>query len=127
MDNILLPCRLSKGIKLSENHRKRALELARELGLGDKHGRFVRRLSQGERQRVAVCRALLLRPPLLLCDEPTGNLDPTNKQLILEILFDHAHRSGATVLAVTHDQGVLDRFDETFDVGQFHAVGNNHR
>ena len=79
LDNILLPCRITRQVKLNQSHRDRAVELARQVGLDDKLRRFVRQLSQGERQRVAVCRALLLRPPLLLCDEPTGNLDPTNK------------------------------------------------
>ena len=123
LDNILLPCRITSRIELNQKRRNRAIELAQQVGLGDKLHRFVRQLSQGERQRVAVCRALLLQPPLLLCDEPTGNLDPTNKEHVLEILFDYAHKSGATVLAVTHDHGLLNRFDETFDVGQFHATG----
>ena len=127
LDNILLPCRISARVALSQNLRDRATQLAREVGLGDKLRRFVRKLSQGERQRVAICRALLLEPPLLLCDEPTGNLDPINKQHVLEILFDYASRSGATVLAVTHDHGLLDRFVETFDVGQFHATGTGQR
>lgn len=124
LDNILLPCRLDSGVQLNESHFERASELAREVGIGDKQRRYVRRLSQGERQRVAVCRALLLDPPLLLCDEPTGNLDPRNKEHILEILFEYVRRNHATLLAVTHDHGLLSRFDETFDVGQFHAVNS---
>ncbi len=125
LDNILLPCRITGRVQLSQSHRDRATELAREVGLGDKLRRFVRKLSQGERQRVAVCRALLLQPPLLLCDEPTGNLDPANKEHVLDILFDYVRRTGATLLAVTHDHGLLDRFDETFDVGHFHATGRD--
>ena len=125
LDNILLPCRVTARIRLSQAHRERALELAREVGIGDKLRRYVRKLSQGERQRVAVCRALLLEPPLLLCDEPTGNLDPANKEHVLDILFDYVRRTGATLLAVTHDHGMLSRFDETFDVGQFHATGKD--
>lgn len=125
MDNILLPCRVTSRIRLSEAHRDRAVELAREVGIGDKLRRYVRKLSQGERQRVAVCRALLLEPPLLLCDEPTGNLDPANKEHVLDILFDYVRGSDATLLAVTHDHGMLSRFDETFDVGQFHSTGGD--
>ena len=121
LDNILLPCRITSGIGLSQCHRDRAAELACDVGIGDKLRRYARKLSQGERQRVAVCRALLLQPPLLLCDEPTGNLDPANKEHVLDILFDYVSRTGATLLAVTHDHAMLDRFDQTFDVGQFHA------
>lgn len=93
------------------------------MGLKDKLRRYVRRLSQGERQRVALCRALLLEPPLLLCDEPTGNLDPVNKEHVLEILFNYVRRSNTTLLTVTHDHELLSRFDETVDVKQFHRRG----
>lgn len=122
LDNILMPCRITSRIGLTQTHRERAAQLAREVGIGDKLGRYARKLSQGERQRVAICRALLLEPPLLLCDEPTGNLDPANKEHVLDILFGYAQRTGATLLAVTHDHGLLDRFDETVDVGFYHAA-----
>lgn len=126
MDNILLPCRVTSRIRLNPAHRNRATELANQVGIGDKLQRFVRKLSQGERQRVAICRALLLEPPLLLCDEPTGNLDPTNKDHVLDILFEYTQRNQATLLAVTHDHQLLERFDETIDVGQFHVVGEGN-
>ncbi len=125
LDNILLPCRITSGVRLAQQNRERAAELARELGVADKLRRYVRKLSQGERQRVAVCRALLLEPPLLLCDEPTGNLDPANKEHVLGILFDYARRTKSTLLVVTHDHGLLGQFDETFDVGQFHDLGED--
>jgi ABC-type lipoprotein export system ATPase subunit len=90
------------------------------VGIRDKLRRFVRRLSQGERQRMALCRALLLKPPILLCDEPTGNLDPDNKEHVLDILFDYVHRNETTMLTVTHDHEMLTRFDRTVDVRDFH-------
>jgi len=120
LDNILLPCRITPAIQLHRTHRDRAVELARDVGLADKLRRYVRRLSQGERQRVAICRALLLEPSLLLCDEPTGNLDPTNKQQVLRILFDYVRRHDVTLLTVTHDYELLSQFDETIDCNQFH-------
>ncbi len=123
LDNILLPCWVTSRVRLTPKHRERAAELAQDVGVGDKLRRYVRKLSQGERQRVGICRALLLRPPLLLCDEPTGNLDPANKQHVLDILFDYARQSGATLLTVTHDHALLDRFDATLDVGRFQVVG----
>ena len=90
------------------------------MGIADKLHRYVRRLSQGERQRVAVCRALLPEPPLLLCDEPTGNLDPANKGHVLDILADYVDKTGATLVTVTHDHEILDRFDRVIDFKLFH-------
>ena len=99
--------------------RERAAALADRVGIGDKLRRSTRKLSQGERQRVAVCRAILPEPEVLLADEPTGNLDPANKDLVLDILFDYAGERGITLLTVTHDHGVLDRFDRVIDVEEW--------
>jgi putative ABC transport system ATP-binding protein len=63
---------------------------------------------------------------LLLCDEPTGNLDPANKEHVLEILFDYVHRHDTTLLTVTHDHQMLARFDKTIDFRQFQEVGGDH-
>lgn len=115
LDNILLPCRIVSSISVNPRRRDRAAEVAAEIGIADKLHRYTGNLSQGERQRVALCRALLLRPSLLLCDEPTGNLDPANKQQVLDVLFDYVSRHNATMLTVTHDHQLLDRFDETVD------------
>ena len=122
LNNILLPCRISPAVRLQQKHRDRAAELAREVGIGDKLGRYVRKLSHGERQRVALCRSLLLEPPLLLCDEPTGNLDPKNKEHVLDILFAYVRRNNTTLLTVTHDHQLLPHFDETIDFTQYCAV-----
>ena len=119
LDNILLPYRIAPGLTLDAQVRQRARELAETLEVGDKLRRYVGRLSQGERQRVAVCRALLTQPKLLLADEPTGNLDPVNKQIVLDLLFDELRRSGTTLVTVTHDHGLLARFDRTIDFAQF--------
>jgi len=122
LDNILLPCRVTRSIRLSREHRRRAAELAEEMGIADNLHRYVGRLSQGERQRVAICRALLLSPPLLLCDEPTGNLDPANKRQVLNILLRYVNRKGTTLLTVTHDHELLPHFDKTIDVKEYHVV-----
>ena len=121
MDNILHPYRISVELKLNSAVRERAAELARGMGVGDKLQRRCDSLSQGEKQRAAICRALLAQPELLLADEPTGNLDPVSKERILDLLFDHAASSGATLLAVTHDHEMLPRFDRVIDFHQFHA------
>ena len=125
LDNILLPCRITSAVQIGRKLRDRAVELAREVEIEDKLRRYVRKLSQGERQRVALCRALLLEPPLLLCDEPTGNLDPAAREHVLDVLFDYVDHNQTTLLTVTHDHGLLPRFDETVDLSRFHSPGKD--
>jgi putative ABC transport system ATP-binding protein len=119
LDNVLLPYRIHSSLRLDAAVRERARLLAERLGIGDKLGRRPRELSQGERQRTAVCRALVTEPPLLLADEPTGNLDPINKERVLDALFELIGESGATLLAVTHDHALLSRFDRVIDFERF--------
>jgi len=116
LDNILLPYRINGSLKLNRNVRKRAAELAEQVGLADKLNRLSTRLSHGEKQRVAVCRALIADPVLLLADEPTGNLDPNNTQRVLDILLEAADATGATLVTVTHDHDLLPKFDRHIDV-----------
>ena len=78
MDNILLPFRINRVLTLNGGVRVRAREIASLLSIEDKLSKYPNNLSQGERQRVAICRALLVDPPIILADEPTGNLDPEN-------------------------------------------------
>ncbi|MEQ8764883.1 MAG: ABC transporter ATP-binding protein [Planctomycetota bacterium] len=115
LDNILLPFRVSE-LPLTQEVRERARSLAVAMGLERLLGRPPGRLSQGERQRVALCRALVTRPELILGDEPTGNLDPDTATRILDLLFEQAERSGAALLMVTHDHTILSRFDRTVDL-----------
>jgi putative ABC transport system ATP-binding protein len=123
LDNILLPYRIHSALTLDSNVRERAGTLAERVGISDKLDRHPRRLSQGERQRVAVCRAVLTDPPLLLTDEPTGNLDPVNRERVLDILFDYVTDSGTTLVSVTHDHEILSRFGRVVDFRDFHAFG----
>ena len=122
LDNIVLPFRINRSLDLDREVRQRASELADEVGIGGYLGRYVDHLSQGERQRVSVCRALLARPPLILADEPTGNLDPTNKGKVLDILFDYVDRHDATLVTVTHDHDLLPRFERVIDFKQFYDL-----
>ncbi len=115
LDNVLLPYRLDPALKLGRAVRDRAQQLIIDVGLGDKHRRPVTRLSQGERQRVAIARSLVTGASVILADEPTGNLDPRNKTRILDLLFDQVAARGVTLVAVTHDHGLLDRFDRVID------------
>lgn len=116
LDNILLPFHLNRDMPGRGTARERAAELAHRVGLGDKLDRRPANLSQGERQRVAVCRALVTQPPLLLADEPTGNLDPKTGARVLDELTECANAGGATLVVVTHDHGLLDRFDRVVDM-----------
>ena len=119
-DNILLPYLINGALKLDAGARTRAAELALSVGLGEMLNRSVTMLSQGERQRAAICRSVITRPKLILADEPTGNLDPANKRVILDELIEAARDREAAVLAVTHDHDLLDAFDDVVDLG--HAV-----
>lgn len=115
-DNILYSYRITNALRLDESVRSRARSLAGELGIADKLRRPVGALSQGERQRVAIGRALLSQPEVLLADEATGNLDPTNKGRILDLLFAQLERERSTLVAVTHDHELLPRFDRVLDL-----------
>jgi putative ABC transport system ATP-binding protein len=91
---------------------KRATEALRRVGLGHRLGFPPARLSGGERQRVAIARAIAKRPSLLLCDEPTGNLDTNSTASILDLL-DEMRNDGLTILVITHDPMVSARADRT--------------
>ena len=122
-DNIRLPYLINQSLTETSESKTRIKELAQAVGIGDKLNRWVRQLSQGEQQRVAICRALLTDPKLILADEPTGNLDPANKQRILNVLFEQVSRGGQTLIVVTHDMAILDGFDRVIDFEQFRQVG----
>jgi len=122
-DNILHPFRITSALNLDENVRKRAIILAEKMGIGDKLKRQTDNLSHGEKQRTAICRALLPHPKLILADEATGNLDPENKIRILDLLFQAVDDHAATLLAVTHDHELFKRFDRIIDFRNFQSEG----
>jgi len=119
LDNILHSYRITGALKLDKAVRARAETLTQDMGIGDKLRRTPDDLSHGEKQRVVICRALLPRPKLILADEATGNLDPDNKTLILDLLFGAVADHDATLLAVTHDHELLKRFDRIVDFNDF--------
>ncbi len=119
LDNILHPYRITRVLTMDRSVRERAVRLAERMGIDDKLRRFADDLSQGEKQRAAICRALLPHPKLILADEATGNLDPENKTLILDLLFQAVEEHEATLLAVTHDHELLKRFDRVVDFQDF--------
>jgi len=114
-DNILLGVTLG-----SKRDRTPAIarldELARRVGIADLLPRRVIKLSRGEMQRVAVCRALIHNPAVIFADEPTANLDPKNRDIIWELISSEARANGATVLAVSHDADSIDRFDKVVEL-----------
>lgn len=120
-ENILYPYRITPALTLNADVRARAAVLADACGLGDKLDRHPGALSQGEQQRVAICRALVTQPKLVISDEATGNLDPENKRVILDLLFEQARAADASILAVTHDHALLPRFDRVIDFSMFRS------
>jgi putative ABC transport system ATP-binding protein len=128
LDNVLLPCRISNALPLTAEIRDRAIDLIDQVGLSNHTRKSVTRLSQGERQRVAICRALLSEPSLLLADEPTGNLDPMTSERIMQLLVSQIHpgvdadsdqTTQRTLVMVTHDHSLLNHLDRTIQFEEF--------
>ena len=107
--NVLLPLNFSN-LWIQNDQHKRALDLIRDLGLKDA-GRRAAVLSRGEQQRVALARALIMRPSILLADEPTASLDQASATLVTDLLFDVAIHQKATLLIASHDPAILSRLD----------------
>jgi putative ABC transport system ATP-binding protein len=112
LENLLLPLDLN-GIT-GKNAKGRVMELLNIVGLADRAGSFPDRLSGGEQQRVAIARALAHDPPLVLADEPTGNLDSDTGGHIMGLLESLARQSGKTILMVTHRTEAVSRADRVF-------------
>jgi ABC-type lipoprotein export system ATPase subunit len=110
-DNVALPD-LIAGEPLAE-FEPRVLALLERVALADLADEPVQHLSGGEMQRVAICRALLRRPRLLLADEPTGNLDDANSQVVMQLMLDLAREHGSALVYVTHSRELAALADET--------------
>jgi len=102
LENVLLPFELNA----SGNGIEKARELLKSVGLAERMEHYPVQLSGGEQQRVALARAFVVEPPIVMADEPTGNLDSTNGKLVLDLLLDRNKRAGTTLVLVTHDAGV---------------------
>ena len=108
-ENIMLaPVELK--LKSKEEAEKKALELLKRVGLAEKADAKPKQLSGGQQQRVAVARAIAAQPPIILADEPTGNLDSKSTIEIMNILKD-LHKSGRTVIIITHDDEIANQVD----------------
>ena len=106
-ENVLLPRRLN-GLSGGSAQARERLE---PLGVGDLGGRFPGSLSGGEQQRVAIARALSHAPPLVLADEPTGNLDAANADRVVECLWEQVRDTGAALVIATHNTGIAEQAD----------------
>jgi putative ABC transport system ATP-binding protein len=107
LENVLLPFELN----VQGNGLGKARELLQAVGLGERMDHYPVQLSGGEQQRVALARAFVVNPPIVMADEPTGNLDSANGRLVLDLLLErHAH-AGATLVLVTHDSEIASRAD----------------
>jgi ABC-type lipoprotein export system ATPase subunit len=110
-DNVLLPALIGGR---SPGDEERAASLLSRVGLGGREGQPVQQLSGGEKQRVAICRALLRRPRLLLADEPTGNLDEANGRAVMDLLLGIAREEGSSLVYVTHGLELAALADEAY-------------
>lgn len=119
LENVLVPYTLYRKTKGAEGSRivNRAKELLEKAGIGDLEEEMPSELSGGELRRMAVCRALLLEPDILLADEPTGDLDEDNTRIVMSLLKDHA-KAGGTVFVVTHDRQVWEYADRLLEMKQ---------
>jgi putative ABC transport system ATP-binding protein len=107
LENVLLPFELNasgRGID-------RARELLQQVGLGERTDHYPIQLSGGEQQRVALARAFVVDPPIVMADEPTGNLDSTNGKVVLDLLLKRNREQSTTLILVTHDPDVASRAD----------------
>ena len=123
LENIMIPAYI--GGKGSKQAKERAIELLQFMGLSDRASHKPAELSGGEKQRVAVARALINSPAVILADEPSGSLDTRNKQELHQLFFDLRDRYGQTFVIVTHDEELAALTDRTLHMRDGKWVGNS--
>ncbi|MDX2182138.1 MAG: ABC transporter ATP-binding protein [Bryobacteraceae bacterium] len=123
-ENVLLPLELSGDGRGGADRARRLLET---VGLADRLDHYPVQLSGGEQQRVALARAFVLAPPILLADEPTGNLDSTNGRHVLDLLMSLNKREGTTLILVTHDRSLAGYADRVITLSDGLVVADELR
>ena len=112
LENVLIPTMAFKN--MSPDSQKRAIDLLEKIGLSDRISHRPAELSGGERQRVAIARALINQPSIILCDDPTGNLDHATANTVTSLLFDLHQTEQNILVVVTHNRDLEHRFDRRF-------------
>jgi len=112
LENVMLPLELLGG----RDAGARARDVLERVGLGERLGHYPRQLSGGEQQRVAVARAFVTEPKVLFADEPTGNLDSTTGEHVIDLLFQMNRERGTTLVLVTHDAELAKRCDRRLHI-----------
>lgn len=107
--NVMLPLEIAKVAR--RDRKKHVLEALKAVGLEDKAGSLANNLSGGQKQRLAIARAIVNKPKLLFADEPTGNLDSSTGEVVIDLLFGLNKERGITLVVVTHDQELADKCD----------------
>jgi lipoprotein-releasing system ATP-binding protein len=122
LENVLVPALVAED---REDYPKRARELLEQVGLADRLDHRPSELSGGERQRVALARALIRRPRLLLCDEPTGNLDEASAEVVAGLLLELHARQETMLIVVTHNPALAARFPKRYELrhANLHPAG----
>lgn len=123
-DNVALPIRRLGALPGREADARADMLLA-SLGLADQGGKLPSAMSGGQRQRVAIARCLANDPGLILCDEPTGNLDTANTQIVIDAFRRLAHEEGRTIICVTHDEDVAAAADRRIRMRDGAIVGDD--
>lgn len=121
LENVMLPLELQG----RSDARTQATDMLRRVGLGARLQHYPKVLSGGEQQRVALARAFVVRPAVLLADEPTGSLDFATGEKVMELMFELNREAGTTLVLVTHDQGIAERCDRQLHIeaGRLNALG----
>ena len=120
IENVLVPTLVARGNGDGADDLRRARELVAQVGLADRADHRPAELSGGEKQRVAIARALVRRPRLLLCDEPTGNLDQESADVVAALLIDLHRRQQNILIVVTHSERLASQFPVRFEIHNRH-------
>ena len=111
---------ISFGLRMRNFDKKtigtKVVKALEQVNLTGFEARFQRELSGGEQQRVAIARALINKPKIILADEPTGNLDSANSEIMIDLLFDYTKKSQTSLVIVTHDNSIAKRCDRIIEI-----------